>query len=214
MAAAVVSGSTALLLELQRNLAPRETKALVQLTSSQMRGEGLVTVGAGSLNVLAASDLLGSKNASPLTDIAGEPVRRSGIAFENSPENQGPPQLGSLRSLINNRMSGAVWSTVASDTIIWSTNDTIIWSTAAESDTIIWSTFQNDTIIWSTSTIDTIIWSTNDRQSDTIIWSTSDTIIWSTSDTIIWSTAHLNDTIIWSTFLQESALDAAESYAL
>jgi hypothetical protein len=176
-----------------------------------MRGEGLVTVGAGSLNVLAAADLLGSKDASPLTDIAGEQVRRSGIAFENSPEDQGAAQLGSLRSLVRNQTSGAVWSTVASDTIIWSTNDTIIWSTAAEADTIIWSTCQNDTIIWSTSTIDTIIWSTNHSQSDTIIWSTSDTIIWSTSDTIIWSTAHLNDTIIWSTFLEESALDAAET---
>jgi serine protease AprX len=205
MAAAVCSGGILWLLEQRRNLTPRETKALIQLTSSRVIGEGLVTTGAGSLNLLAAAELLSSRDASPLTDIAGERVHRSGIAFENSPENE-QPQLGSLRSLIGNRTSGVVWGTDANDTIIWSTNDTIIWSTAEEADTIIWSTFENDTIIWSTSTIDTIIWSTNQRQSDTIIWSTS--------DTIIWSTAHLNDTIIWSTFVDESSLEAAENNAL
>ena len=201
MAAAVASGGISLLLEQRRTLTPREMKAIVQLTSSQMRGEGVVAAGAGSLNVLAAADLLASRHASPLTTIAGELVHRSGITFENSPEGE-QPQFGSLNSLVGNRTFGIVWATDASDTIIWSTNDTIIWSTADEADTIIWSTYENDTIIWSTSTIDTIIWSTNHSESDTIIWSTS--------DTIIWSTARVNDTIIWSTFTQ-MGLDAAES---
>jgi hypothetical protein len=169
-----------------------------------VRGEGLVTVGAGSLNVVAAAELLASKHASSLTTIAGELVHRTGITFENSPESQ-RPQFGSLTSLVGNQTFGIVWATDASDTIIWSTNDTIIWSTADEADTIIWSTFENDTIIWSTTTIDTIIWSTNHCESDTIIWSTS--------DTIIWSTARMNDTIIWSTFTS-TGLDAAENDTL
>ena len=200
MAAAVASGGVALLLEQRRALTPRETKAIVQLTSSRLRGEGFVSTGAGNLNVLGAVQLLESKNASPITTVASENILRSGIAFEQVPEG-GYPQLGSLRSFARNRTSGVVWSTDANDTIIWSTNDTIIWSTSEETGTIIWSTFENDTIIWSTTEIDTIIWSTNDCQSDTIIWSTSDT------DTIIWSTADINDTIIWSTFVAEAILD-------
>jgi serine protease AprX len=196
MAAAVVSGAVAIAFDQRRNLAPVETKAVLQLTSSQIRGEGLVATGAGSLNVLGATAYLASANASPITTIAGETVRRSGLVFQEFEEqNRG---LGSLRSVLKGQPSGIVWSTEASDTIIWSTNDTIIWSTTADADTIIWSTWYEDTIIWSTSTIDTIIWSTG--------YSHSDTIIWSTAATIIWSTGYLNDTIIWSTFNAEDNL--------
>ena len=204
MAAAVVSGAVALLLEQQSNLKPRETKAVLQLTSSLIAGEGLIATGAGSLNVLAAVEFVRSNSASAITSIGGELVQRSGIAFEEFKENE-PSGLAPLRPVLKNGTSGIVWSTDAGDTIIWSTNDTIIWSTSEQADTIIWSTFENDTIIWSTSTIDTIIWSTNHRQSDTIIWSTS--------DTIIWSTTHLHDTIIWSTFVYESVHDAADNNA-
>jgi serine protease AprX len=204
MAAAVVSGAVALLLEQQRNLKPRETKAVFQLTSSLIAGDGLISTGAGSLNLRAAVEFVGLNNASTVTSIAGELVRRSGLAFEEFNENKRSEQA-SLRPVLKNGTSGIVWSTDAGDTIIWSTNETIIWSTAEQADTIIWSTYENETIIWSTSTIDTIIWSTNHRHSDTIIWSTF--------DTIIWSTARLNDTIIWSTFVDESAQDAAESNA-
>jgi serine protease AprX len=203
MAAAVVSGAVALVFEQRRNLTALETKAVIQLTSSLVPGEGLVTSGAGSLNVVAASEFVASSSGSPITKIGGETVRRSGLAFRELVEQQ--PELASLKSLLKAKPSGVVWGTEASDTIIWSINDTIIWSSSAESDTIVGSTDYNDTIIWSTSTIDTIIWSTGCRQSDTIIWSTS--------DTIIWSTARLNDTIIWSTFATERSLDPPENNA-
>jgi serine protease AprX len=203
MAAAVVSGAVAILFEQRRNLTPVETKAVLQLTSSQIQNEGLVTAGAGSLNVLDATAFLTSASSSPITTIGGELVRRSGLIFQERAEND---PGASFRSVLKGRTSAIVWSTDASDTIIWSTNDTIIWSTSANADTIIWSTDCNDTIIWSTSTIDTIIWSTG--------YSHSDTIIWSTSDTIIWSTAHLHDTIIWSTFAADENLSSEETNAL
>jgi serine protease AprX len=203
MAAAVASGVVALIFEQRRNLTTGETKAVLQLTSSLVTGEGLVATGAGSLNVVAASEFVASSSASPLTKIGGETIRRSGLVFQEFRDHE--PQFASLKSLVKAKPSGLVWATEASDTIIWSTNDTIIWSTSAEPETIIWSISYNDTIIWSTSTIDTIIWSTGCRQSDTIIWSTS--------DTIIWSTARLNDTIIWSTFVPEQGLNPSENNA-
>jgi hypothetical protein len=205
MAAAVVSGSVALLLEQRRNLDPRETKAVIQITSSRVADEGLVATGAGSLNVLAATELVNSRMASASTRIGGERVRRTGIAFEILDRDRDErSQRTFLRSLASNRVAGIVWNTDASDTIIWSTGDTIIWSASDELNTLIWSTCtENGTIIWSTSTIDTIIWSTHTQ---------SDTIIWSTSDTIIWSTARLKDTIIWSTFI-DGSLQLVESNA-
>src|SRR5439155_17977877 len=53
MATGVVSGSVALLLE-GRDLKPKTTKAVLQMTSTFMPEAGLAGAGAGSLNVLAA----------------------------------------------------------------------------------------------------------------------------------------------------------------
>ena len=80
MAAGVVSGAVALLLEQRGKLSPRETKAVLQMTSSFMPEEGLVASGAGSLNVLAAAEFLRSivgKTADPLH----ENRRRSRIGW-------------------------------------------------------------------------------------------------------------------------------------
>ena len=54
MAAGVVSGAVAVLLEERPALAPRDTKVALQVTSSFMPSFGLIGAGAGSLNVVAA----------------------------------------------------------------------------------------------------------------------------------------------------------------
>jgi serine protease AprX len=204
MAAAVVSGAVALVLEQMRNLNPRETKAVIQNTSSRIESEGLAVVGAGTLNVLAATKLLHPGHSSATSSIGGERVLRSGLHFNVFNGNE-RHQLAHLKRLLGSDASGIVWSTDASDTIIWSTGDTIIWSVSIP-DTIIWSTStEQGTIVWTTSSIDTIIWSTSEH-SETIIWST-------TADTIIWSTARLKDTIIWSTFSDDPALIATTQHA-
>ena len=210
MATAVVAGAVSLLLEQRPNLSPRDAKTILQLTSSLMPREGLVSTGAGSLNVLAAAEFVDARRSAAVTSVGGEKVRRSGLSFEDWSASEARTSLVSLRFTDRAGWSQAFWNTSASDTIIWSTGDTIIWSTTDENDTIIWSTSDTDTIIWSTSDADTIIWSTSDWDTiiwstsdlDTIIWSTTsdvhDTIIWSASDTIIWSTSEGLDTIIWS----------------
>jgi serine protease AprX len=83
MAAGVVSGAVALLLEENPRLTPRDAKAVLQMTSSFMPGEGLIASGAGSLNALAAAELVaGSSHAGlPKTDIAGELIQPVGVAF-------------------------------------------------------------------------------------------------------------------------------------
>ncbi len=51
MAASVVSGSAALLLESRPRLSPRETKLALQMTSSFLASDGLLTSGAGSVRI-------------------------------------------------------------------------------------------------------------------------------------------------------------------
>src|SRR5204863_1600306 len=130
MAAAVVSGAVAIAFDQRRNLTPVETKAVLQLTSSQIPGEGLAATGAGSLNVLDASAFLTSTKASPISKIAGERIRRSGLIFQEFEEQN--RSIRPLQSVLKGKPSGIVWRTEASDTIIWSTNDTIIWSTTSD----------------------------------------------------------------------------------
>ena len=70
MAAAVVSGAAALLLEERPGLQPLTTKAALQLTSTFMPASGLIRGGSGSLNVLAAAEFVRDGDLSDTT-IAG-----------------------------------------------------------------------------------------------------------------------------------------------
>jgi serine protease AprX len=195
MATGVASGAVALLLEGRPTLLPADVKAVVQLTSSFMP-EGLLTSGAGSLNVLAAATFISSDfRKLPIVSIAGERVAAGGLTTSLGPD-----------SIVRGDSDAIIWSSqiLWGSAIIWSTSDSSIWG---NSDAIIWSSqilwgsaiiwSSSDAIIWSSA--DAIIWSSSDAiiwsSSDAIIWSSSDAIIWSSSDAIIWSSA---DAIIWS----------------
>ena len=78
MAAAFVSGAAALLLEERPNLKPLGIKAALQISSSFMPEAGLVRGGTGSLNVLAAAELVLSGDFDNTT-IANVPVSASGL---------------------------------------------------------------------------------------------------------------------------------------
>ncbi|HEY2431132.1 MAG TPA: S8 family serine peptidase, partial [Vicinamibacterales bacterium] len=58
MSAAVASGAAALLLSARPWLTPLQVKAALQLTASRVAGAGLIEAGAGSLNVVAAVELV------------------------------------------------------------------------------------------------------------------------------------------------------------
>jgi serine protease AprX len=82
MAAGVVSGAVALLLEELPELTPRTTKAVLQLTSSFVPAARLLDAGAGSLNVLAALEMALVGPSNETTFIAGEHVQATGVLFE------------------------------------------------------------------------------------------------------------------------------------
>jgi serine protease AprX len=206
MAAAVVSGAVALLLDQRPALTAVAVKASLQLTASSVIAQGFLGVGTGSLNVLAASKAIEPRSVrsdSCLLVIGGEQTTAQNTAFV--PEMSRTLQTQTIlwtRSVLSTH--AIVWGkTIVSgdfrDTIIrgLSGGDTIIWGQGG-GDTIIWGQGGGDTIIWGQGGGDTIIW--GQEGGDTIIWGqeSGDTIIWGQEggDTIIWG-QESGDTIIW-----------------
>ena len=86
MAAAVVSGAVAQLLDANPNLSPAEVKFALQFTAQHLDGYGLIEQGAGSINVPLAVGLATSKSfqAAPTEDvIGGETVTEGQLVFRN-----------------------------------------------------------------------------------------------------------------------------------
>jgi len=194
MAAAVVSGAAAVLLEERPGMQPLTTKAALQLTSTFMPEAGLVQAGAGSLNVLAAAEFVLDGDLSSTT-IAGQEAAASQIVI--APAGQVTSAFGSSYVLHHTGLSFGVRRSarrnlltihsntpmVAGDTVIWGDTGTVIWG---DSSTVIWG--DSSTVIWGDSS--TVIWG----DSDTVIWGDSDTVIWGDSDTVIWGDS---TTVIW-----------------
>jgi serine protease AprX len=207
MAAAMVSGGAALLLESAPSLSARELKVTLQFTASAMPAEGMVASGTGSVNLHAArklatlslSTLLGSL---PTTTIAGRTVRPSGLAFvDPGAKLDQTAGYAGLRvfGVLDARQSLLGWGlpsrlgTTGPAQIIW--GNTSMWTAEQQ---IIWGNQYLNTggqqIIWGNQiynpTGQQIIWGNQvyDSSGQQIIWgNTDDQIIWgNTDDQIIW----------------------------
>jgi serine protease AprX len=214
MAAPVVSGTVALMLQANPQLTPNLVKAILQYTAQTYPGYNPLRQGAGFLNTLGAVKLarfyaqnsVGSRM--PVQSVWSKKI------FWGNQRISG----GYINPKANAWKNGVLWGAARAldgDNIIWGTDcpssscDNIIWGTVdAGFDNIIWGTdFALDNIIWGTNFIgDNIIWGTDDA--DNIIWGTNcggadcDNIIWGTNDVldnIIWGTNDLLDNIIWGT---------------
>ena len=175
MAAPVVSGVVARMLQANPALTPNAVKAILQYTATVAPDVDLLSQGAGFLN----------------TDSAVSLARFYAAAGDGD----SLVTTGWSRHIIwgNRRVSGGLlqpWGTAWGANIIWgSGKDNIIWGSGCPSrdcDNIIWGSAK-DNIIWG-SAKDNIIWGS---AKDNIIWgSAKDNIIWgSAKDNIIWGSA-------------------------
>jgi hypothetical protein len=221
MAAPVVSGTVALMLQANPNLTPNLIKAILQYTAQQYKGYKPLRQGAGFLNALGA-------------------VRLARYYATAKPGARMPVQSVWSKQIIwgNHRLSGGylrpkgtawglkvVWGAAKTlgddgDNIVWGTAcddcDNIVWGTADDSDNIVWGTNGDDNIVWGTDGDDNIVWGTNgddnivwgtDGGDDNIVWGTDcggddcDNIVWGTDgdDNIVWGTADDGDNIVWGT---------------
>jgi len=216
MAAPVVSGTVALMLEANPKLTPNAVKAILQYTAQERSATSPLVQGAGILNARGAVRLA-KFFAAPTAGVGdmgdsiqgewipwsrhiiwGNYLISGGLPLPGSNAWTASVRWGALTTAAGARV---VWGARLDDNIVWSTgsDDNIVWSTGTD-DNIVWSTAggANDNIVWSTGGSDNIVWSTGGG--DNIVWSTGggDNIVWSTGsgDNIVWSTATVQN-VVW-----------------
>jgi hypothetical protein len=186
MAAGVVSGTVALLLEGRPKLTVRNTKNILQATASPMFKEGLVVSGTGSLNALAATQINTAPRSVREATIADERIEISGLIFVHEDAEKLPGRQQPTRN----------------QSIFWGQAKSIFWGQA---DSIFWG--QVDSIFWGQS--DSIFWG----QADSIFWGQSDSIFWGQNDSIFWGQTSdypetwgltADDSIFWGQTLTSS----------
>jgi serine protease AprX len=211
MAAPVVSGTVALMLQANPNLTPNLIKGILQYTAQAYAGYKPLEQGAGFLNTYGAVKLarfyashhIGDRLPSQSTwsrhiiwgnhMIKGGYINPKGNAWKNS-------TVWGYAKTLDDQGDNIVWGTMSGD-------DNIVWGTADEyGDNIVWGTSADDNIVWGTSGDDNIVWGTMSGD-DNIVWGTDcggadcDNIVWGTSDddNIVWGTADALDNIVWGT---------------
>ncbi|HEY1912351.1 MAG TPA: S8 family peptidase, partial [Vicinamibacterales bacterium] len=177
MAAGVVSGAVALVLDARPMLTPRETRTVLQVTSSYMASAGLLGGGAGNIDALTAVEMV-LTNSVPTATIGGEAVVVSGLSTKPKGFGQVAALTGQGRRVPT---SQAQPKAPTADSILWGSRS-ILWG--SNSNSILWG---SRSILWG-STSDSILWG-----SGSILWgSSSDSILWG-SDSILWG----SDSILW-----------------
>jgi serine protease AprX len=226
MAAPVVTGSVALMLQANPNLTPNAIKAILQYTAQEYLGYNPLTQGAGFLNTLGAVRLAQFYTVAkreqrvPVQSlwgrhlIWGNQMLKGGLPLPD----RNAFELGTLWGAARtDRGDHIVWGTTCGDpgcdNIVWGTsdgNDNIVWGTTCSDpgcDHVVWGTSDGfDNIVWGTdcggADCDNIVWGTVDA--DNIVWGTAapgDNIVWGTgnADNIVWGTGDA-DNIVWGTF--------------
>jgi serine protease AprX len=227
MAAPVVSGTVALMLQANSSLTPNAVKAILQYTSEQYPQYNALTEGAGFLNTYYAVRLAKYFKTHPKGSryptapswsrqvIWGNRLLKGGVIMPSA-------NAWALNIVWGTALAGGdniVWGTTCGsdrncDNIVWGTDvgtsgDNIVWGTLAglDGDNIVWGTSRDgDNIVWGTFSGDNIVWGT--MSADNIVWGTDcgtrdcTGVVWgsmmNSGDNIVWGTAS-GDNIVWGT---------------
>jgi subtilisin family serine protease len=204
MAAPVVSGTVALMLQANPALTPNAVKAILQYTAQQYPGYNGLTQGAGFLNAIGAVRLARFyANAQPGDTMPTQKMWSKHIIWGNHLLTG-----GAIDATANAFGVGTTWGAAHLDD-----GENIVWGTAcgdAECGNIVWGTSDADgNIVWGTDTDAdaNIVWGT-DAGDENIVWGTDcggadcDNVIWGTVDdaeNIVWGTADAGENIVWGT---------------
>jgi serine protease AprX len=193
MAAPVVTGTVALMLQANPDLTPNAVKAIIEYSSQQYAGYDRLTQGAGFLNAKGAVELARHLAASDDNDDNGFPSTAgwsTQIVWGNR-----LIQGGQLRTDENAWWTSTTWGASVSadgDEIQWGkkfsdTGQNVVWGSQCgghDCDTA-WSVFDSGVVIGTDDGGDTVVWGTSDDdEGDTVVWGTSctdpscDPVIW------------------------------------
>ncbi len=171
MAAPVVAGTVALMLQANPALTPNLVKAILQYTAEHHEKDNALTQGAGFLNARGAVQLArdfaaGVSASADGTVEGGDPVKW------NRHINWG-----------NQRIGGGM---IEPDANAWRTNVTWGANVTDDGDTVVWGT-----TCPTTEECDTVVWGTSDDSGGTVVWGTASdpdgTVVWGTN--VVWGTA-------------------------
>ena len=214
MAAPIVTGTVALMLQANPKLTPNLVKAIIEYTA-QIYNYDMMTQGAGFLNTKGAVDL----SRFFVAPQAGQKYPSNKAWSKQIEWGNRRIRKGVIKPTGSAYALNVVWGSSVDGE-----GDNIVWGTACatvECDNIVWGTsaLDADNIVWGTvdtaATATNIVWGTADGQTDNIVWGTAcgtvecDNIVWGTEcggldcDNIVWGTALLEaDNIVWGTALE------------
>ena len=221
MAAPVVSGTVALMLQANPTLTPNLVKAILQYTAQVYPGYNSLRQGAGFLNSLGAVRLAQFyKNAHAGDHVPTQKVWSQQIIWGSHRLTGGfmnPAANAWAANIVWGSATTPVTATSVGDNIVWGTmasGDNIVWGSTSLGDNIVWGTMiSGDNIVWGSSmTGDNVVWGTDcgGADCDQTVWGVAtdgDNIVWGTcnaGDNIVWGSTSLGDNIVWGT----SAADA------
>jgi len=197
MAAPVVTGAVALVLQANPSLTPNAVKAILQYTAERHGGYDPLTEGAGFLNALGAVQLAKyllapSADAYPddrswsRTIIWGNQMVRGGRLTAGANAWPDDVEWGSSATLGGQSIE---WGVVCGDETCESNSPwrlgqafavNVVWGPACAgadchmrwTGSVYGTTEEGDTVVWGTTDEDTVVWGTSDGE-DTVVWGTS-----------------------------------------
>ena len=218
MAAPVVTGTVALMLQANAALTPNQVKAILQYTAEASVNYDPLTQGAGFLNAKGAVYLaryLASPSTTPWPEESNRWTRR--LIWGNY-----SVKSGRITSDASAWPADVRWGqlTAAGAPVVWGHACTVLscdgssgpWTLAvAKPRNVVWGQLcggTDCTTTWTLNAIsgtsegDTVVWGTTDN-GETVVWGTIDggeTVVWGTedSDTVVWGTTE-GDTVVWGT---------------
>ena len=228
MAAPVVSGTVALMLEANPTLTPNLVKAILQYTAQAQPGVDYMTQGGGFLNSHGAVEL--SRYFATAKHGQRYPVDKAwsgSIIWGNRRLGRGAIspkgtawELGTVwGSAYDSDGDNVVWGTECGATcknVVWGTaltlGDNVVWGTFADGDNVVWgtATSDGDNVVWGTfDDGDNVVWGTFATDGDNVVWGTACAggdcfnVVWGTfdydGDNVVWGTFDTGDNVVWGT---------------
>jgi serine protease AprX len=199
MAAPVVSGTVALMLQANPGLTPNEVKAILEYTAQRYAGYDRLTQGAGFLNAGAAVTLarfLAAPIGTPYPSASGWSTQ---IIWGNRLIQGG--QLTATASAWSTLVTWGDGTTPTGQQITWGsafqdTGRNVVWGDRCGGDDChtTWTVGSDgggvvgaddgDTVVWGTDNGDTVVWGTSSDDGDTVVWGTSCTD--SSCEPVLW----------------------------
>ncbi len=175
MAAAVVSGAAALIIEASSALKPLFVRTLLQVGTTVV-SEPWIAVGTGSLSI--ATSIAGRNSG---ITIGGESVIPASASFASR-------ALWTVDG-IDSSDETVVWG--GDETVVWGGDETVVWGGSQTvvwggSETAVWAA--DETVVWGGS--NTVVWG----GADTVVWGGSATVVWGGSETVVWGGS---ETVVW-----------------